>query len=55
MVMRDLREEVMNDVGSDIMVDVVNPPIIPIEGREPTPQVTPFLPDVKSPVKGHQN
>lgn len=33
MIVWDLREEMVNDMGSNVMVDVVDPSIIAIESR----------------------
>jgi hypothetical protein len=43
MVMRDLREQVMDDMSSNIMMDVVDQSIIPIESRQSSTEITPFL------------
>lgn len=33
----------MNHMSSDIMMDVVNPPVVAIKSGQSSPQVTPFL------------
>jgi hypothetical protein len=43
MVMRDLREKVMDDMSSNVMVDIVNQSIVPVERRQSSTQITPFL------------
>jgi hypothetical protein len=43
MVVRDLREEVMNDVGADVVVDVVDPAVVPVHRGEAAAQVAPLL------------
>jgi hypothetical protein len=43
MVMRDLREEVMDDMSSDVVMDVVDPSVVPVERRQSSTQITPFL------------
>jgi hypothetical protein len=40
---RDLREEVMNDVGADVVVDVVDPAVVPVHRGEAAAQVAPLL------------
>lgn len=41
--MRDLREEVVDDVGADVVVDLVDPPVVPVHRGEPSTQVAPLL------------
>jgi hypothetical protein len=41
--MRDLREKVMDDMSSNVMVDIVNQSIVPVERRQSSTQITPFL------------
>ena len=43
MVVRYLGEEVVDDMGANVMVDVVDPPIVPVHGRQATTEVAPFL------------
>jgi hypothetical protein len=43
MVMRDLREEVMDDMSSDVVMDVVDPSVVPVERRQSSTQITPLL------------
>ena len=43
MVVRDLREEVVDDMGADVVVDVVDPAVVPVHRREPAAQVAPLL------------
>lgn len=31
-VVRDLREKMVNDMGSNVVVDIVDPSVIPIKG-----------------------
>ena len=38
-----LRKEMVNDVSSDVVVDAVYPPIVPVEGGQSSPQIAPFL------------
>lgn len=38
-----LREKMMNDMGSNVMVDVVDPSIVTIKCSKATPKVAPFL------------
>lgn len=41
--MWDLGEEVVDDMGADVMVDLVDPAVVPVHcGQAPT-QVAPFL------------
>jgi hypothetical protein len=42
-VVGDLREEMMNHMGPDIMVDVVNPSIVTVKGCKASSQIAPFL------------
>ena len=44
--MWDLRKEVMDDMGSYVMVDVINPSIVAIKSCKPTPKVAPFLSNI---------
>jgi hypothetical protein len=48
MVMRDLGEKVMDDMSSNVMMDVVDQSIVPIERRQSSTQVTPFLIEQKT-------
>jgi len=41
-----LREKVMNDMGSNVMVDVIDPSIVTINGCKATPKVAPFLSNI---------
>lgn len=43
MVVWDLGEEVMYDMRSNVMVDVINPSIVTIKCCKPSSQITPFL------------
>ena len=43
MVMRNLREKMMDDMGANVVVNVVNPTIVTIHSSKTTPQVIPFL------------
>lgn len=43
MVMRDLGEKMVNDMCPDFVVDVVDPPIVPVHCRQSSPQIAPFL------------
>jgi len=43
MVMRDLGEEVMDDMSSNVMMDIVDQSIVPVECRQSSTQITPFL------------
>jgi len=43
MVVRDLREEVVDDMGADVVVDLVDPAVVPVHGGEPPTQVAPLL------------
>jgi hypothetical protein len=47
MVMRDLREKVMDNMSSNIMMDVVDQSIVPIKGRQSSTEITPFLTEKK--------
>jgi hypothetical protein len=47
MVMRDLREKVMDDMSSNIMMDVVDQSIVPIKRRQSSTEITPFLTEKK--------
>ncbi|GJN28520.1 hypothetical protein PR202_gb16658 [Eleusine coracana subsp. coracana] len=42
-VVWDLGEEVVDDMGADVMVDLVDPAVIPVNGRQTTTKVAPFL------------
>lgn len=44
-VVWDLREEVVDDMSSDVMVDVVYPPVISVDRRQSSSQIGPFLRD----------
>ena len=46
--MRDLREEVVDDVRADVVVDLVEDAVVAVERREATTQVAPFLPSVRT-------
>ena len=41
--MRYLGEEVVDDMGANVVVDVVDPPVVPVHGRQATTEVVPFL------------
>ena len=41
--MRYLGEEVVDDMGANVVVDVVDPPVVPVHGRQATTEVAPFL------------
>jgi len=43
MVMWDLREEMVDDMSPNVMVDVVDPSVVPVERRQATPKIGPFL------------
>ena len=43
MVMWDLREEMVDYMSPDVMVDVVDPSVVPVERRQATPKIGPFL------------
>jgi hypothetical protein len=47
MVMRDLREKVMDNMSSNIMMDVVDQSIVPIKRRQSSTEITPFLTEKK--------
>jgi hypothetical protein len=38
-----LGEEVVDDMSANVMVDVVDPPVVPVNGRQATTEVAPFL------------
>jgi len=42
-VVRYLGEEVVDDMSADVMVDVVDPPVVSVHGRQATTEVAPFL------------
>ena len=48
MVMRDLGEKVMDDMSSNVMMDIVDQSIVPIERRQSSTQITPFLIEQKT-------
>jgi hypothetical protein len=39
----DLWEEVVDDMGANVMVDLVNPAIVPVYCRQAPTKVAPFL------------
>jgi hypothetical protein len=39
----DLREEMVDDMSPNVMVDVVDPPVVPVERCQATPKIGPFL------------
>jgi hypothetical protein len=39
----DLWEEVVDDMGADVMVDLVDPAIVPVHRRQAPTKVAPFL------------
>ena len=41
--MRDLREEVVDNMGTDVVVDLVDPAVVPVHRRQPAAQVAPLL------------
>jgi hypothetical protein len=43
MVMWDLWEKMMNDMGSNVMVYVVDPPVVPIKCCQSSAQIAPLL------------
>jgi len=43
MVVRDLREEVMDDMGADVVVDLVDPAVVSVHRRQAAAQVAPLL------------
>lgn len=43
MIVWDLGEEMMYDMSSYVVVDVVDQPVIAVKSREPASQITPFL------------
>jgi hypothetical protein len=40
---RYLGEEMVDDMGANVMVDVVDPPVIPVHGRKTATEIAPFL------------
>lgn len=46
MVVWDLREEMVDDMSPNVMVDVVDPPVVPVERCQATPKIGPFLSSV---------
>ena len=48
MVMRDLGEKVVDDMSSNVMMDIVDQSIVPIERRQSSTQITPFLIEQKT-------
>lgn len=47
MVVRDLRKKMMDHMGSDIMMDVIDQSVITIKCRKSAPQITPFLSKIR--------
>lgn len=43
MIVWDLGEKMMDDMSADVMMDVVEDPVIPVNCSQPSPKVTPFL------------
>lgn len=43
MVMWDLWEKMVNHVSADVMVDVVEPPVVPVKRCQASTQIAPFL------------
>lgn len=43
MVMWDLWEKMMNDMGSNVMMYVVDPPVVPIKCCQSSAQIAPLL------------
>ena len=41
--MGHLREEVVHDVGADVVVDLVEDAVVPVNGRQPPAEVAPLL------------
>ena len=48
MVMRDLGEKVVDDMSSNVMMDIVDQSIVPIERRQSSTKITPFLIEQKT-------
>ena len=48
MVMRDLGEKVVDDMSSNVMMDIVDQSIVPIESRQSSTKITPFLIEQKT-------
>lgn len=42
-VVGHLREEVVHDVGADVVVDLVEDAVVPVNGRQPPAEVAPLL------------
>ena len=42
-VMRDLREKMVNDMSANVMVYVVDQPVVPIKCCQSSAQIAPFL------------
>lgn len=47
MIVWDLREEMMYNMGANIMVDVIKQSIITINRGKPSPEITPLLSQYK--------
>jgi len=46
--MRDLGEKVVDDMSSNVMMDIVDQSIVPIERRQSSTKITPFLIEQKT-------
>lgn len=46
MIVWDLRKEVMNNMGSNVMVDIINPSIVTIKCCKSTSKIAPFLSNI---------
>ncbi len=42
-VVRHLREQVVHNVGADVVVDLVEDSVIPVNGGQSSPEVAPLL------------
>jgi hypothetical protein len=43
MVVRDLREKMVDHVSPDVVVDVVEPPVVPVKRGQASTQIAPCL------------
>jgi hypothetical protein len=43
MVVRDLREKMVDHVSPDVVVDVVEPPVVPVKCGQASTQIAPCL------------
>ena len=53
-VVGHLWEEVVDNVGANVVVDLVEDAIVPVNGRQPAAEVAPLLHAIE-PVSEHQN